>query len=462
MDYDIIVIGSGPGGYHAAIRAAQLGQRVACVEKESLGGVCLNTGCIPTKALLHIAHEILGARHAKALGVDFGEPRVDLTRVATWKDEVVKRMTQGVGMLLKGNRVDHIEGEAIFAGPNLLKVGDRDITAEKFIIATGSRPISVPGFEVDGDQIVDSSGALLISTIPDRFLAIGGSAIGLEFSDIYAALGSEVTVVELLETINPLGDKEVSRELHKSFKGRGIQIRTSTKALGCNKTDGGLAVELQQEGSDIETIIVDKILVAVGRQPNGDLLNLASIGVQVDEKGYVPVNSHLQTSEPYVYAIGDVARPPLLAHKAMKEGLVAAEHASGLPAAYDTIVPNVIYTQPEIASVGMTEEEATVAGYSVKTGRFPLAASGRASTTGNNEGLIKLVGDQETDALLGFHMVGANAGELVSEAVLAIEMGATLEDIALSQHAHPTLAEGIMEAAEQAHGRAIHTTNRRN
>tara|TARA_B100000686_G_scaffold335016_1_gene403073 strand:+ start:261 stop:1649 length:1389 start_codon:yes stop_codon:yes gene_type:complete len=461
MDYDIIVIGSGPGGYHAAIRAAQLGQRVACVEKEFLGGVCLNTGCIPTKALLHIAHEILGARQAKACGVDFGEPIVDLTKVASWKDGVVKRMTQGVGMLLKGNRVDHIEGEATFAGPNLLRIGDREISAEKFIVATGSRPISVPGFEVDGEAIVDSAGALLISEIPDRFLAIGGSAIGLEFSDIYASLGSEVTVVELLETINPLGDKDVSRELHKSFKGRGIQIRTATRALSCSKTDSGLVVELQQEGKGVETIAVDKILVAVGRQPNGDLLNLESVGVQVDDKGYVRVNSHLQTSKPHVYAIGDVARAPMLAHKAMKEGLIAAEHAAGLPSAYDTIVPNVIYTRPELASVGMTEEEAAVAGYSIRVGRFPLAASGRATTTGNNEGLIKLVGDKETDALLGFHMVGDNAGELVSEAVLAIEMGATLEDIALSQHAHPTFAEGIMEAAEHAHGKAIHTTNRK-
>jgi dihydrolipoamide dehydrogenase len=461
MDYDIIVIGSGPGGYHAAIRAAQLGKRVACVEKESLGGVCLNTGCIPTKALLHVAHELIGARHAKAFGVDFGEPLVDLARVNGWKDEVVKRGTRGVGMLLKGNRVDLIEGEAAFTGSNEIRVGNRDISAEKFIVATGSRPVPISDFEVDGETIVDSSGALLVSEIPGRFLAIGGSAIGLEFADIYAGLGSEVTVVELQDTINPACDKDISKELHKSLKDRGIQFRTSTRALSYKRTGSGLEVDLQGEGADIETIVVDKILVAVGRQPNGSLLNLESTGVKVDEKGYVPVNERLQTSVPHIYAIGDVARPPLLAHKAMKEGLVAAEHASGLPVAYDTIVPNVIYTQPELASIGMTEEEAADAGYTVRTGRFPLSASGRASSLGISEGLIKLVGDEETDVLLGFHMVGAHAGELVSEAALAIEMGATFEDIALTQHAHPTFAEGIMEAAEQAHGRAIHTANRR-
>ncbi|MDE0527288.1 MAG: dihydrolipoyl dehydrogenase [Truepera sp.] len=460
MDYDIIVIGSGPGGYHAAIRAAQLGMKVACVEKGSIGGVCLNVGCIPTKALLHVAHELLEARHARAYGIDFGEPMIDLAAVGAWKDSVVRKMTDGVGMLFKGSKVESIKGEAVFTGSHEIRIGDRRLTAERFIVATGSRPIQIPGFEVDGDVIVDSTSALMVAGVPERFLAIGGSAIGLEFSDIYNAFGSEVTVVELLGEINPAGDRDAARELRKSLERRGIRVRTSTRAVGQKRSGQGIEVELEGEGGKREKLLVDKILVAVGRCPNGEDLNLETIGVQVEDSGFVPVNDHLQTSLPHIYAIGDLARPPLLAHKAMKEGLVAAEHASGLPSAYDTVVPAVIYTRPELASVGMTEQEATEAGYRVRTGRFPLSASGRAATLDTNEGVIKLIADRETDLLLGFHMVGPNAGDLVGEAALAIEMGATLEDIALTQHAHPTLAEGIMEAAEHAHGRAIHIANR--
>ncbi|MDE0099315.1 MAG: FAD-dependent oxidoreductase, partial [Truepera sp.] len=344
MDYDIVVIGSGPGGYHAAIRAAQLGMKVACVEKGSMGGVCLNVGCIPTKALLHVAHELLEARHAKAYGVDFGEPVIDLAAVGAWKDSVVRKMTDGVGLLFKGSKVESIKGEAVFTGSHEIQIGDRRLTAERFIVATGSRPIQIPGFEVDGDVIVDSTSALMVAGVPERFLAIGGSAIGLEFSDIYNAFGSEVTVVELLDEINPAGDRDASRELRKSLERRGIRVRTSTRAVGQKRSRKGIEVELEGEEGKREKLLVDKILVAVGRRPNGEDLNLETIGVQVEDSGFVPVNDHLQTSLPHIYAIGDVARPPLLAHKAMKEGLVAAEHASGLPSAYDTVVPAVIYT----------------------------------------------------------------------------------------------------------------------
>ena len=462
MDYDLIVIGSGPGGYHAAIRAAQLGLKTACVEKEYVGGVCLNVGCIPTKALLHVAEDLREAKHAKEYGIDFGEPKIDLKAVDKWKAGVVKKMTGGVNMLFKGNKVDLLEGDAKFTDKNTVQVGDKSYTAEKFIVATGSEPIQIPGFETDGETIVDSTGALVVSEIPERFMAIGGSAIGLEFCDIYNALGSETTVVELLEQIVPSSDPDAAKELRKSFEKRGITIKTGTKAVSQEKTDKGIEVTLENGDGEQETVTVDKLLVAVGRRPRGKGLGLEDIGVEVDERGYItPANEHMQTDVPHIYVIGDVARPPLLAHKAMKEGLVAAEHAAGKPAAYDTIVPSVIYTSPELASVGMTEKEAKEAGHEIRVGKFPLSASGRATTLGNNEGLVKVIGEKETDLLLGFHMVGPSAGNMVAEAALAIEMGATLEDISLTQHAHPTIAESFMEAAEAAHGMAIHVANRR-
>jgi dihydrolipoamide dehydrogenase len=461
MDYDLLVIGSGPGGYHAAIRAAQLGLKVACAEKQYVGGVCLNVGCIPTKALLHVAEVLREAQHASEFGVDFGKPKVNVKQAQQWKDSVVAKMTGGVKMLFKGNKVDLLEGEATFKDANTVTVGGKEYRAKKFIVATGSSPIQIPGFETDGETVVDSTGALLMSEVPKRFLAIGGSAIGLEFADIYNALGSETTVVELMDRIVPAGDADASRELHKAFEKRGVRILTGTKAVSQKKVRGGLEVVLEKDGKQ-ETVTVDKLLVAVGRRPNGKGLGIEAVGVKVDERGYVPpANAHMQTDVPHIYTIGDVARLPLLAHKAMKEGIVAAEHAAGKSSAYDTIVPSVIYTSPELASVGMSEEEAKAAGHQVRVGKFPLSASGRATTLGVTEGLVKVVGDADTDLLLGFHMVGPGAGDMVAEAALAIEMGATLEDVALTQHAHPTISEAFMEAAEHAHGKAIHIANRR-
>ena len=461
MDYNLIVIGSGPGGYHAAIRAAQLGLNTAVVEKGDVGGVCLNVGCIPTKALLHVAADLRGAEHAESYGVTFGAPKVDLEKLASWKASVVGKMTNGVGMLFKGNKVDLIQGEATFSGANELTVGDRKITFEKAIVATGSSPIVIPGFEPDGERIVDSTGALDLASVPKRFMAIGGSAIGLEFAEIYQAFGSETTVVELMDDIVPGADPDAAKALRKSFEKRGISIKTGVKATSVKKNKTGLVVTLEAKDGTEEQVMVDKLLVAVGRRPNGTGLGLEGVGVEVDERGFVPVDAHMRTSLPHVYAIGDVARAPLLAHKAMKEGIVAAEHAAGIPAAYDTVVPAVIYTNPELASVGMTQAEAEAAGYEVNVGTFPLSASGRATALGQDEGLVKVIGDAKTDVLLGFHMVGPNAGDLVAEAALAIEMGATLEDVALTQHPHPTIAETFMEAAEHAHGRAIHIANRR-
>ena len=461
MDVDVIVIGSGPGGYHAALRAAQLGAKTAIVERGDVGGVCLNVGCIPTKALLHVAEELRGAQHAEEFGVRFGKPKVDLARLATWKGSVVSKMTRGVSTLLSSNRVETIRGTARFSGPHEVTVGDRVVTFRAAIVATGSSPIVIPGFEPDGERIVDSTGALSLDEVPRRFMAIGGSAIGLEFADIHHAFGADTTVVEFMPQIVPTADPDVSKVLRKSFEARGVRVLTSTKAVGQVTHEDGIDVTLESADGSSEVVQVDKLLVAVGRRPNGRDLGLEEIGVDLDERGFVKVRETMQTTVSHVYAIGDVAGGPLLAHKAMKEGLVAAEHAMGLPAAYDTIVPSVIYTSPELASVGMTEAEAREAGFDVITGQFPLSASGRATALGVTEGLVKWVADATSDVVLGFHMVGPSAGELVAEATLAIEMGATLEDVALTQHPHPTLAETLMEAAEHAHGRAIHVANRR-
>lgn len=460
MDFDLIVVGSGPGGYHAAIRGAQLGLKTAIAEKGDIGGVCLNVGCIPTKALLHVASSLNQAAGLSTAGIEFGRPDINLQKVEEWKQGVVRKLTGGVGQLLKANGVTVLEGEGTFRDSGTLTVGGKDYTAGKFIIATGSSPISIPGFDVDNARIVDSTGALVVSEVPERFLAIGGSAIGLEFADIYNALGSEVTVVELMDRIVPTADEDVSRELHRALKKRGVNILTGTKSVGQKETADGTEVTLEAADGTQSTITVDRVLVAVGRRPNSSGLGLENAGVEVDSRGFITAGPSLETNVPGIYAIGDVAGMPLLAHKAMKEGLVAAEHAAGQKSEYDTIVPSVIYTNPELATVGMTEAEAREAGHEVRVGRFPLAASGRALTMNVDGGIVKLVGDAGTDLLLGFHMVGPGAGELVAEAALAIEMGATLTDLALTQHAHPTLSEAIMEAAEQAHAQAIHTSNR--
>lgn len=460
--YDLIVIGTGPGGYHAAIRAAQLGLKVAAVEAGAVGGVCLNVGCIPTKALLHAAETLEHAQAAAEFGLRFAEPERDLAKMGGWRDKIVKKLTGGVASLLKGNGVELIRGFARFTGPRALEVGGKRLEAKKIIVATGSKPAVLPGFEPDGESVLTSTEMLRVEDgVPDRLLIIGGGVIGLEFASIYARLGANVTVVEYTEQILPGSDPELVKLLARSLKKLGISLKTQTKATGYQKTEEGLRVTLEPAaGGKPETLEADKILLAVGRVPVTEGLNLEAAGVRTDERGFVPTNEHMEASAPGVYAIGDVARPPLLAHKAMKEGLVAAEHAAGHPAAFDQQIPSVVYTQPEFASVGMTEAEARKRGIEVRVGRFPFSASGRALTLQQTQGLVKLIADAENDLLLGAHILGPGASDLVAEATLALEMAATASDLALTVHPHPTLAENLMEAAENLHGRAIHILNR--
>lgn len=461
-NYDVIVIGTGPGGYHAAIRAAQLGKRVLAVEAEYVGGVCLNVGCIPTKALLHAAEELEGIKHGSAFGLEVKDARMDLKKLGGWRDGIVKKLTGGVSQLLKGNKVELKTGFARFVDKNTIEVGGERVQGKTFIVATGSEPNTLPGFEVDQKDIVDSTGALRIEDkFPKRMLCIGGGAIGLEFAQVYKRLGAEVTVIEFMGQILPAADPETAGLLAKILTKQGIAIRTNTKGVKVERKKDGLHVTLEDvKSGQQDTLVVDKILVATGRRPRGKGLGLEAIGVKVDERGYVPTNEKMETNVPGIYAIGDVTRPPLLAHKAMKEGLIAAENAAGGNAVMDYQIPNVVYTSPEWAAVGMTEEEAAKAGYKVKVGKFPLAASGRAMTLDATEGLIKLIGDAETDLLLGGHIVGPSASDMIAEIALALEMGATVTDVALTVHAHPTLSEGIMEAAEHLHRQAIHIANR--
>jgi len=460
--YDVIVIGTGPGGYHAAIRAAQLGKKVLAIEAEYVGGVCLNVGCIPTKALLHAAEELESTKHGGAFGLEVTEARLDLKKLGGWRDGIVKKLTGGVSQLLKGNKVELKPGFARFVAKDAIEVGGERIQAKTFIVATGSEPNTLPGFEVDRKEIIDSTGALRVEDkFPKRMLCIGGGAIGLEFAQIYKRMGAEVTVIEFMGQILPAADPETANTLAKILSKQGITIKTDTKGVKQEKLMDGIHVTLENvQTNKQETLVVDKILVATGRRPRGQGLGLEAIGVKVDERGYLLTNHKMETSVPGIYAIGDVTRPPLLAHKAMKEGLIAAENAAGGNAVMDYQVPNVVYTSPEWAAVGMTEEEASRAGYKVKVGRFPLSASGRAMTLEATDGLIKLIGDAESDLLLGAHIVGPSASDLIAEMGLALEMGATVADVGLTVHAHPTLSEGLMEAAEHLHRQAIHIANR--
>lgn len=461
MNWDVIVIGTGPGGYHAAIRAAQLGRKVLAIEAEAIGGVCLNVGCIPTKALLHAAAEIGRADQAAAFGLSLERTDMDMAVLGRWRDGVRDRLTGGVTQLLKSNGVEVRRGNARLAERGAVFVDDERLTAPAIILATGSEPVALPDLVFDGQRVIDSTAALALERgVPDSLLVVGGGAVGLEFASIYNRFGARVTLIEGEDQILPGADPQIVAELQRSLVAQGIDIRTATRAADIGVDEHGVSGTLasSRDGGD-ERFRVDRLLAAVGRRPRTHDLGLAEAGVDLDAHGFIQVDEHMQTGVDGIYAIGDCAGAPLLAHKAMKQGLVAAANAAGQDAVFDYQVARIVYTDPEWAAVGMTEAQAQERGISTVTGVFPLAASGRALTLGGATGMVKLVGDADNDLLLGADIVAPGASELINEITLALEMAATVTDVAATVHAHPTLAEGIMEAAEHSHRQAIHIRN---
>jgi dihydrolipoamide dehydrogenase len=465
---DAVVIGAGPGGYHAAIRLGQLGKKVICVDRDEVGGVCLNWGCIPTKALLHVGEVIRHIDHADAIGLKVAKADVDRAGVAKFKTDVVNSNVGGVKTLFKANNVQFIYGEAGFKSPTEIVVkkkegGEDTIKTEYVVIATGSAPINVKAWPHDGEYIINSDDAVQFKRIPKTMLVIGGGVIGLEFATVYTRMGCKVLVIEAMPQILTGTDLEISKALGRILKKQGVEIMLNTKVGDVKKSGKSVTATFNGEGTSgkDETREFECVLVAVGRRPVTDGLNLDKAGLTTNDRGFIDVDAQRRTRVSNVFAIGDITGAPMLAHKGMKEGVVAAEVIGGLKGvAFDPVaIPNCVYTDPEVATVGLSEEEAKEKGYEVRIGKFPLAASGRARTMNESDGLIKLVGDAKSDMLLGMHIVAPQAESLIGEGVIALEMGATMEDIGLSIHPHPTLTEGIMDAAEASHGKAIHIVN---
>lgn len=455
-----LVIGAGPGGYVAAIRAAQLGRKVCVVERENLGGVCLNVGCIPSKALIHAASLLDRTRKAAAFGIIADGLRVDMDKLIDWKESVVKRLTDGVGGLLKANKIEAVFGEASFVSKNSVEVKGKDgsetLQFEDCIIATGSTPIELKEFSVDGERVLGSTEALARRELPENVVVLGAGYIGLEIGTCWAKLGSKVTVVELTGSVLPGIEKDCARVVARNLKKRKVEVLLETRAVSMENKGKGVVVHVEGKKGKAE-IACDVVLSTVGRRPLSAGLGLEKAGVKLDDKGFVPVDTQQKTNVPGIYAIGDIAGQPMLAHKASHEGIVAAEVIAGKSTVRDyKCVPAVVFTDPEIASVGLTEEQATEQGIEVAVGKFPFAASGRALALHETDGFSKIVAEKSTGLVLGAHIVGPEASEIIAEMGLAIEMGATLDDIALTVHAHPTLPETLMEAAEMAMGKAIH------
>lgn len=454
---ELLILGSGPGGYTAAFRAADLGRHVIMIERhERIGGVCLNVGCIPSKALLHTASVITEAEEMEEHGVSFGKPKVDIKKIVGWKDSVVDRLTGGLKMLAKQRKVEVVTGEGKFTSANHITVatadGDVSISFDNCIIAAGSRVTKIPSFPHDDPRMMDSTDALLLEDVPKRLLVIGGGIIGLEMATVYDALGSQITIVEMQDGLIPGADKDIIRPLAKRLKSRYENIYLKTAVTGIEPLKSGLKVSF--DGKDApETDTFDRILVAVGRNPNGLLIDADKAGVNVDERGFIAVDNQQRTNIPHIYAIGDIVGQPMLAHKATHEAKVAAEVISGMKAIFDPMtIPAVAYTDPEVAWMGLTETQAKAEGIKVEKGAFPWAASGRSLSIGRDEGMTKVLFDKETGRIVGAGIVGTNAGELIAEAVLALEMGADAEDMGLTIHPHPTLSETLCFAAEMAEG----------
>ncbi|MCP5075244.1 MAG: dihydrolipoyl dehydrogenase [Rhodobacteraceae bacterium] len=455
---EVVVLGSGPGGYTAAFRAADLGKKVVLIEKDStLGGVCLNVGCIPSKALLHAAKVIGEAEEMGGHGITFAKPKVDLDGLRGWKESVVNQLTGGLSGLAKGRKVQVVNGFGRFTGANMIEV-DNDgekttVSFDQCIIAAGSEPVSLPFIPHDDQRVIDSTGALELADVPKRLLVLGGGIIGLEMATVYAALGSKITVVELMDQIIPGADKDIVKPLHNRIKGRYENILLKTKVTAVAAQKKGLKVTFEDAKGKSSTDTFDTVLVAVGRKPNGKLINAEAAGVAVDERGFIAIDNQQRTGQPHIFAIGDVVGQPMLAHKAVHEGKVAAEVCAGQKRHFDArVIPSVAFTDPEVAWVGMTEMQAKAEGLKVGKGSFPWAASGRSLSLGRSEGVTKVIFDLADDRVIGAGIVGPNAGDLIAEVALAIEMGADAVDLGHTIHPHPTLSETVNFAAEMFEG----------
>lgn len=458
--FDCLVIGAGPGGYVAAIRAAQLGMKTAIVEKrKTFGGTCLNVGCIPSKALLHASEKYEDAAlHMGDMGVEVS-PKLNLKNMMKHKQGVIDANTKGIGFLFKKNKITSIEGTAEIVEAGKVKVGDKTYEAESIIIATGSDVISLPGIEIDEKKIVSSTGALELDSVPKNMVVIGGGVIGLELGTVWRRLGAKVTVVEFMDEILPGMDGEIRAEANKIFAKQGIGFKLSSKVVSAKASAKGVELSVEPAaGGKAETIKADVVLMAIGRKPYTEGLGLENAGVELDKRGRIVTDEFFETSLEGVYAIGDVIAGPMLAHKAEDEGVILAEMLAGQSGHIDyNCIPGVVYTWPEVASVGKTEEALTEAGVAYNAGKFPFMANGRARAMGMMDGFVKILADKETDQVLGAHIIGPNAGDLIQEVVSVMEFEGTAEDIARTCHAHPTLGEVVKEAALSVHGRAIHS-----
>ena len=469
-DYDLIIIGSGPGGYVAAIRAAQLGLKTACAEgRATLGGTCLNVGCIPSKAMLHASelyHEAKSGALAK-FGIDLTGTSLNLDQMQAEKLKAVAELTGGIEYLFKKNKVDWLKGYATFESANSVSVAGKIVTAKNIMIATGSSVTPLPGVAVDNDAgiIVDSTGALALTKVPEHLVVIGGGVIGLELGSVWLRLGAKVTVVEYLDQILPGMDEEVRKESAKIFKKQGFDIRTGTKVTGASVSGGKAVLTVEpanggpstSSGQAASTIEADVVLVAIGRRPNVDGLGLDKIGLALNQRGQIDTDHDFRTAVPGIWAIGDVIPGPMLAHKAEDEGIACAENIAGQTGIVNhDFIPSVVYTYPEIAGVGLSEEQAKAKGHDIKVGKFPFAANSRAKTNRDTDGFVKVIADARNDRVLGVWIISSLAGNLIAEAVLAMEFGATSEDIAYTCHAHPTHAEALKEAAMAVQGKPIH------
>ncbi|MFZ5476646.1 MAG: dihydrolipoyl dehydrogenase [Myxococcota bacterium] len=463
LKYTAVVLGAGPGGYPCAIRLGQLGVKTLCIEREYWGGVCLNVGCIPSKALITAAKRMEEIAHADVMGIEVpGKPVMNMAKLQKWKSGITGKLSGGVKTLLKGNKVDMLQGEAKFVAPRVLEVktadGVKRVEAEHVVIATGSRPVEIPGFPFAERRILDSTKALDLAEIPAHVAVIGGGYIGLEMGGVFNKLGSKVTVIEMADQILPGFDPDVVKLLDRKLKKAGVDIRLKSQALGWEEGEGGAVLRYRTPEGE-QSLTCDYVLVTVGRRPNTDQIDLEKAGVAMEGR-FVKTDKQLRTSVPGVYAIGDCTTGYMLAHKATHEGEVCAEVIAGHAVANDAkTVPAVVFTDPEVATAGLMEHEARAKGYEVKVGKVPFAAIGRALTTGETDGFVKVVGDAKDNRLLGVTICGPHASDLISECVLAVEMDCELLDIGLSIHPHPTLSEGVMEAAKAALGEAVHILN---